>query len=266
MRTMMDVRPLSPQGERARRPPTRAERRFPQTLATENCATMELALTRGTISSSYLDVMCNGVAQRDIEALLLPEPPFEKPGEDGTRKRRHDALMRRADAAADAGDARESCALAEEAYGLFRSFRALVLFADARSACGEPHLAAALLHSALRVLALSPSEHALAQELLADVEQQLLSRSSGGAARRGLRDEPFDPSERRASSHLDSWAGLPGSFCGSSARLAHRDVTWSIRCDLIHLQPSSRQTRQRRAQMHGPAPRGIWSRGFGCAY
>ena len=144
---------------------------------------MELALTRGTISSSYLDVMCNGVAQRDVEALLLPEPPFEKPGEDGTRKRRHDALMRRADAAADAGDARESCALAEEAYGLFRSFRALVLFADARSACGEPHLAAALLHSALRVLALSPSEHAHAQELLADVEQQLLSRSSGGAAR-----------------------------------------------------------------------------------
>ena len=160
---------------------------------------MELALTRGTISSSYLDVMCNGVAQRDVEALLLPEPPFEKPGEDGTRKRRHDALMRRADAAADAGDARESCALAEEAYGVFRSFRALVLFADARSACGEPHLAAALLHSALRVLALSPSEHAHAQELLADVEQQLLSRSSGGAARRGLRDEPFDPPERRAS-------------------------------------------------------------------
>ena len=39
--------------------------------------------------------------------------------------------------------------------------------ADARSACGEPHLAAALLHSALRVLALSPSEHAHAQELLA---------------------------------------------------------------------------------------------------
>ena len=84
--------------------------------------------------------MCNGVAQRDVEALLLPEPPFEKPGEDGTRKRRHDYWMRRRDAAADAGDARESCALAEEAYGLFRSFRALVLFADARSACGEPHL------------------------------------------------------------------------------------------------------------------------------
>ena len=45
------------------------------------------------------------------QSLFFLRKAFEKPGEDGTRKRRHDALMRRADAAADATAANATAAV-----------------------------------------------------------------------------------------------------------------------------------------------------------
>ena len=121
------------------------------------------------ISKAYLQHVCGGVPEWEVEVFL--NPLVDVSGAESLGD-----LMQLAQAARAGGEKHRAYLLAERAYAAGRQIPTLLFLADLRvHEFSEPAFGCAVYHSALRMLPLSSTERSTVEALLAETELRMLS-------------------------------------------------------------------------------------------